>query len=120
MQRCYHLHSKIGQNVCIYMKDSFSFIFFIEYPYDDVPFLYGSRSNFQEILHNLHRLSEENVSINSPEIFSFGSIGIIWLEHDSSSVAAVLRDRRREKHIARQSSFSGRRADALTNQKQIS
>lgn len=65
-------------------------------------------------------LSEEKVSLNSPEIFSFGSIGIIWLEHDSSSVAAVLRDRRREKHIARQSSFSGRRADALTNQKQIS
>lgn len=58
--------------------------------------------------------------IYSPEIFSFGSIGIIWLEHDSSSVAAVLRDRRRKKHIARQSSFSGRRADALTNQKQIS
>lgn len=36
-------------------EDNFSFFFFIEYPYDDVPFLYGSRSNFQEILHNLHR-----------------------------------------------------------------
>lgn len=46
-----------------YIKDNFSFIFFIEYPYDDVPFLYGSRSNFQEILHNLHRfIGRESVS----------------------------------------------------------
>lgn len=102
------------------MKDNFSFFFFIEYPYDDVPFYTEVGVIFRKYSIICIALSEEKVSINFPEIFSFGSIGIIWLEHDSSSVAAVLRDRRREKHIARQSSFSGRRDDALTNQKQIS
>lgn len=72
------------------MKDNFLFIFFIEYLYDDVLFLYGSRSNFQEIFYNLYCLLEEKVFINFLEIFFFGFIGIIWLEYDSLSVVVVL------------------------------
>lgn len=62
MQRCY-LHSKIGQNVCIYIKYNFSFIFFYRISVRWCAVLYGSRSNFQEILHNLHRfIGRESVS----------------------------------------------------------